>query len=405
MSNSIANYFSGIAAKRLSKVEIILDSSNQHEFHGSTALKKIFGTEKIKFQGKFIFLTDNEDKIIKAEGTLTWYDSRKRQEKRTSEFRLYYTTNDVVAAASVNDLVVIGRTKPDELLIVVAQEGSTAEKQLKWLFNLSEIKKKFIIKDVSNEKKSLGFAAKYIIESLGMDVSEAIDDYLDLIIKKFGSQFPVTFQFSEFARSTIKDVSPIEAPDETLIKWMEREELLFKTFERHLVSSKLKGGFGTDEPDVDKFVSFSLSVQNRRKSRAGYAFEHHLSRIFDENKIKYSKGKVTELKRKPDFIFPGIIQYHQKTFDQEKLTMLGVKTTAKDRWRQVLSEAARIKRKHLITLEPAISKNQTDEMLSENLKLVVPKAIFETYSREQQKQIITLKDLIALILQKQRANK
>ena len=36
--------------------------------------------------------------------------------------------------------------------------------------------------------------------------------------------------------------------------------------------------------------------------------------------------------------------------------MLGVKSTRKDRWRQVLAEADRIDDKHLLTLETAISR-------------------------------------------------
>ena len=42
--------------------------------------------------------------------------------------------------------------------------------------------------------------------------------------------------------------------------------------------------------------------------------------------------------------------------------MLAAKTSCKDRWRQVLAEADRIRTKHLLTLEPAISKIQTAEM-------------------------------------------
>ena len=61
--------------------------------------------------------------------------------------------------------------------------------------------------------------------------------------------------------------------------------------------------------------------------------------------------------------------------------MLGSKTTAKDRWRQVLEEADRIKRKHLITLEGAISENQTKEIRSRTLQLVVPKEIPSTIIR------------------------
>ena len=61
---------------------------------------------------------------------------------------------------------------------------------------------------------------------------------------------------------------------------------------------------------------------------------------------------------------PGIDEYRQEGVPTELLTFLGEKTSCKDRWRQVLSEADRITNKHLLTLEPGISKNQTDEMRS-----------------------------------------
>ena len=38
--------------------------------------------------------------------------------------------------------------------------------------------------------------------------------------------------------------------------------------------------------------------------------------------------------------------------------MLAVKTTAKDRWRQVLVEAERVETKHLLTLQEGISEIQ-----------------------------------------------
>ena len=64
--------------------------------------------------------------------------------------------------------------------------------------------------------------------------------------------------------------------------------------------------------------------------------------------------------------------------------MLGVKSTCKDRWRQVLAEADRIEYKHLLTLETSISKHQTDEMQAKNLQLVLPRGLHETYTPEQQ---------------------
>src|SRR5882672_12803911 len=105
MSNNIGKYFAGIGAKRLSEVEIEPTTSNQHEFNGIGDFKNIFGTEKIRFRGKFIFLADNQERIIEDEGILTWYDARERHETRT-EYRLYYSTNDVISESSVNDLVI-----------------------------------------------------------------------------------------------------------------------------------------------------------------------------------------------------------------------------------------------------------------------------------------------------------
>jgi hypothetical protein len=45
----------------------------------------------------------------------------------------------------------------------------------------------------------------------------------------------------------------------------EREEMLFKNARETYCEKKLEQGFGENRIDVDDFISFSLSVQNRRK--------------------------------------------------------------------------------------------------------------------------------------------
>jgi hypothetical protein len=82
--------------------------------------------------------------------------------------------------------------------------------------------------------------------------------------------------------------------------------------------------------------------------------------------------------------------------------MLGVKTTCKDRWRQVLAEANRIGRKHLATLEPGISEDQTKEMEDKAVQLVIPERIHQTYSAGQKKKLLTLHDFVELIKIKQK---
>ena len=75
--------------------------------------------------------------------------------------------------------------------------------------------------------------------------------------------------------------------------------------------------------------------------------------------------------------------------------MLGAKTTAKDRWRQVTSEADRIALKHLITLEPAVSVAQTDEMTALGVQLVVPRPLHSSFTDEQQNWLWTFADFLA----------
>ena len=117
--------------------------------------------------------------------------------------------------------------------------------------------------------------------------------------------------------------------------------------------------------------------------------------------MTYDCQAVTENKSKPDFLFPGAVEYHDSNFPESKLTMLGVKSTCKDRWRQVLSEAARIPEKHLITLEPGISENQTKEMEAHNLQLILPRGLHATYRESQQKWLLDLDSFISLVKERE----
>ena len=180
--------------------------------------------------------------------------------------------------------------------------------------------------------------------------------------------------------------------------WMDREEALFRTLERHLIADRLNRGF---RDDVDGFIAFSLSVQNRRKSRVGYALENHLEHIFTGSGVRFSRAAVTENKSRPDFLFPGIAEYQDPAFNPQHLTMLGVKASCKDRWRQVLAEADRIENKHLLTLESAISVNQTEEMRVKRLRLVIPRQIHATYSPRQQPWLMDVATFSALVRQRQ----
>jgi hypothetical protein len=395
---ALSGHFTGVVAKRLKAVEVMPSTSNQHEFNGVRELRNLFGDERIPDCPTHFIWFGDDDEVFAESGVMTWYDARERHPTR-SEYRLYFRSNPVMDGASTGDLLLLAKQRDGSLLAVIAPGGSTMEGQLLWLFDVPVSDgRELEYRDLTDDDRALGFAERYILEELGIEAEEPDAPDLDALLEQFGLGFPSTTVFSAFARDTLPDVDPRDDPDAALLAWIEREEALFRRQEKRIVASRLEEGFFSEgEADVDGFVSFSLSVHNRRKSRAGHALEHHLREIFDRFGVRYSHGAFTEGRKKPDFLFPGAGEYQDPNFPADSLLMLGAKSTCKDRWRQVLSEAARIPDKHLLTLEPAISVEQTSEMQASRLQLVLPAGLHGTYREEQRAWLMDLGDLISVL--------
>lgn len=394
----LSDYFTGIAMKRLSAVEANVEVSNQHEFNGVKTLQTIFGPAKQKLDARFIWFGE-EGESLTSDGFLTWYDARENHPTR-SEYRLYFPTTEALQTAKEGDAIFFARRPDGSVLVVVTDPQGTVFSQLVWLFGLSQQPQLgFELRDLEKDNPTeVDFAARFILEELGVEPEEPETDWLDSLLQKFGSIMPGTVEFSAFARQSMTDLSPVEAPDQTLLAWLEREEMLFRRLERHLVSERLEKGFvGKGGADIDGFISFSLSVQNRRKARAGLSLEHHLQAILEANTICFARSAQTENRSRPDFLFPGAAEYQNPSFPAARLTMLGAKSSCKDRWRQVLAEADRITTKHLLTIEPGISIAQTDEMRNKSLQLVLPRQLHGTYQPLQQAWLMDLSDFLQLV--------
>ena len=74
--------------------------------------------------------------------------------------------------------------------------------------------------------------------------------------------------------------------------------------------------------------------------------------------------------------------------------MLAVKTTCRDRWRQILNEADRIPAKHLLTLQEGISESQFNEMRGAGVQLVIPAALIDKFPKSVQPHLQTLESFI-----------
>lgn len=408
----LSDHFSAVAAKRLATVDTITALSNQHEVTGSKVLRQILGHatrskprggDDTRYDATYIWL-GGEQEALSEDGKLSWYDSRANDPKRSAEWRLYYQGNPVTELMQPGDSLFLARRPDDHLLFIVTPDGTNIQSQLVWLFGLIEQPGfEFQQREITPENGGeIDFAVRYILDELGIEASEPEADMLDGLIERFGLKFPKTRVFSELARTSLTEISPLDDPDAALLAWMDREELMFRRLERRIVAERIANGFaGPDGADVEGFLKFSLTVQNTRKSRVGLALENHLEAIFAARNIRYARGTETENKNKPDFMFPGKAEYQNPYFPAERLTMLGSKSTLKDRWRQVLSEAERITTKHLLTLSPGISENQTNEMQAKSLQLVVPRKLHETYRASQRDWLMDMRSFLELVVKRQ----
>ena len=184
-------------------------------------------------------------------------------------------------------------------------------------------------------------------------------------------------------------------PDKRLLRRRECEYEVFRSVEEAVELPVIKAGFTT----LDDFISKAQSILQRRKARSGRSLELHAREIFIEERLRegadFAHGPESDPGKKPDFLFPSEAAYKNVVFPASGLRMLAVKTTCRDRWRQVLNEADRIDTKHLLTLQEGISEGQFREMTEAKVQLVVPEPLMTKFPKSVQPYLQTLESFIA----------
>jgi hypothetical protein len=286
---------------------------------------------------------------------------------------------------------------------MVFGRGSSWARAAEVLFGLDEPNQNLFVKpEEALASCSLEFVASRIIEELGLQIALPVVETNDAVAQrelrkaqKEGLTFPTTARMAVVAR----ELTHVDTADDDamLLHWLESEERIFRAIERILVEAKLSSGFES----VDDFIEYSLSTQNRRKSRMGIALQNHLTEIFRRRGLRFDTQIFTENRKRPDFVFPGRAEYLDEDFPQDKLVMLAAKSTCKERWPQILTEAARIPIKHLCTLDTAISEEQSAEMDRRGVCLVVPAGLQVTYSLTQRGALMSLAEFVSFVADRQ----
>jgi hypothetical protein len=253
--------------------------------------------------------------------------------------------------------------------------------------------------EIENFQSSLGIETLgswgiYAIDRLG--IAETEDECLKRVFTAAISeldQFPTGARMAALAREAVEECTAnlkVIAADETLLKLVAAEFQLFRMLEHKLCLAEVQKTFAS----VDEFISIAATVMNRRKSRAGHSLEHHVEYLLKAAGVPFDRQPRIDGKVKPDLLIPGKDAYEDPNFPSSRLVVVGLKTTCKDRWRQILNEGRRIPVKHLLTLQEAISSDQLREMREANVTLVVPEPYHSGYDKSVGIRLLSVRDFI-----------
>ena len=131
-------------------------------------------------------------------------------------------------------------------------------------------------------------------------------------------------------------------------------------------------------PEIDRYM---LSAGQQRKARAGVSFEHHIERMLLDGKIPYGKQVIIQARKRPDFILPSFAHLASPPAGRKKGLILSVKTTLRERWKQVEREMHG-RELFLGTVDENIAANAIEEMASMGINLVVPEHLKKSKETE-----------------------
>lgn len=252
--------------------------------------------------------------------------------------------------------------------------------------------------DIEDMQAALGVAVVDRWALFDRDAEQPIESEgacMDRHFREFAkalTNFPPTLAFATESRQALIDCIKafMNAPsDDRLTMCIDTEYKLFKLVERKICEPEIVRIFKS----VDDFLDTAQTILQRRKARAGRSLEHHVEYLLKEAEIPFDKGIDVE-GTKPDILIPGKKAYLDSGYPLEKLFMLGIKTTCKDRWRQVTKEAPRILHKHILTMQQGISTNQIDEMERCCVTLVVPHGLHIQYPPKRRDKLLTFVQFI-----------
>ncbi len=310
-----------------------------------------------------------------TESVVTWYGTGTRSEYRLTRFGQDFPfLNEGV----VGDMLVLIATSPNEALAYVLDFDD----------------------DIEEIQATLGvdaFGQWGVYKDGAAQQEENEDACVERRIRLFAaalSSFPDNGVFSGTTRDILieclKGFSSL-SPDKALVKAYSVEYEIFQAVERQVCGNQVSGKLFRN---IDEFLKVASSIMNRRKSRAGRSLENHVESLLNAAGVPHKMRPDLGPDGTPDIIIPSVDAYFSKDYPADRILVVGLKTTCKDRWRQVTQEGPRIERKHLLTLQQGITKKQLAQMEAANVSLIVPEPLHKFYPDDSPVQPLTVEAFI-----------
>lgn len=297
-----------------------------------------------------------------TDSVITWYGAAKHEYRLTRFGKDFPFLNEDV----VGDLLVLIAKSRDDFLAYVLDFDE----------------------DIEDIQTALGVEAfeRWGVYRDGVaQVTESEDECIDRKIREFSAalkDFPTGEIFSQTTRNLLEECLKQFAklsPDDALIRSYQTEYQLFQSVERQVCQNDVSGRLFRN---IDDFLHTAASIMNRRKARAGRSFENHVEHLLTKAGIPHKMRPVLGADGRPDIVIPDEKAYFDPAFPVDRLFVVGLKTTCKDRWRQVLNEGRRVQAKHILTLQQGISGPQLQEMHAAGVSLVVPQSLHKSFPKD-----------------------
>lgn len=433
MDARLTSRYDEVFGKRLAPTECFAEGVSKSQAIQVGSAVRMLGTpdDKVHIDCDLVYLLDGTPEDLeeaeehgyapdgeKESLSLTLSDPR-RGTNRSAEWRLNYPRrSEVMARARAGDYCWIARRRGSNILdMIVAKRGSRIGARVDRLMGTG-------LRDTSDPTRaadfdeaeltgsgSIGVDADdaHVLRLLGVEVATPHAHLFDRLVPLLAGQ-PITASgmvkiapFADVCRELAGDVDPLD-PDATLVHWMTVTTELYFLYEQTFLQTRLDDAFaGRERIDIEQFVKIAKSVLNSRKTRAGGAFEAHLEAVFTRFGLSFTRvhHALADDGSKPDFLFPSRELYDDPDFQDELLTFLGAKTTAKERWMQLRGEGRRVRVKHFGTMDRDIPSSSFASMRLQEVVPVIPKPIVQSAYPRLASEIVSMAEFIDLARDKQ----